>query len=110
MDNAGSGTNFGNNFGDLPSGRYLEYTVPTPGPTNRGARRIVARLTTAQFFFTTCHCERVQVSGGTPEHRDAARLAATAAVDSGWKNGFYIVTGLSSDLRDKILQAVKAKS
>ena len=107
---AKDGTNFGNNFGDLPSGRYLEYTVPTPGATNRGARRIVARLTTAQLFFTACHYERVQVSGGTPQQRDAARLAATAAVDSEWKNGFYIVTGLSSDLRDKILQAIKAKS
>lgn len=44
------GSYFGNGFGDLPTGRYLEYTVPTPGVTNRGARRIVARCTTGQLF------------------------------------------------------------
>lgn len=49
------GSPFGNKFGDLPTGKYLEYTVPTPGATNRGARRIVARKTTGQLFFTACH-------------------------------------------------------
>lgn len=106
---AKDGTAFGNNFGDLPSGRYLEYTVPTPGVANRGARRIVARVTTAQLFFTACHYERVQVSGGTPQQREAARLAATTAVDSEWKNGFYIITGMAPELREQISQAIKAK-
>lgn len=104
------GTPFGNGFGDLPSGRYLEYTVPTPGATNRGARRIVARLVTSQLFFTACHYERVQVSGGTSQDRKEARVAATANVDDEWKNGFYIITGILPALREKISQAIKAKS
>ena len=37
------GTSFGNRFGDLPTRRYLEYTVVTPGIVNRGMRRIAAR-------------------------------------------------------------------
>lgn len=106
---AKDGTLFGNSFGDLPSGRYLEYTVPTPGVTNRGARRIVARLKTGQLFFTACHYERVQVTGGTATERSQARLAATATVDSEWQNGFYIVTGMTADLRDKVVAAIKAK-
>ena len=104
------GSNFGNSFGDLPNGRYLEYTVPTPGATNRGARRIVARCTTAQLFFTACHYERVQVQGGTKIEKDQARISATSAVDDEWKNGFYIVTGMSLDLRNTINTAIKAKS
>lgn len=39
------GSIFGNREGRLPEqprGYYREYTVPTPGATNRGARRIVA--------------------------------------------------------------------
>lgn len=38
------GTTFGNNEGVLPQqsrGYYREYTVPTPGASNRGARRVV---------------------------------------------------------------------
>ena len=104
------GTSFGNSFRDLPTGRYLEYTVPTPGATNRGARRIVARLVTGQLFFTACHYERVQVTGGTKAERDTARLSATAAVDEQWRNGFYIITGMTPDLRDKVAKAIKAKS
>ncbi len=105
------GSTFGNKFGDLPTGRYLEYTVPTPGITNRGARRIVARLVTAQLFFTACHYERVQVSGGgSPEQKKQARLTATTAVDDEWKNGFYIVTGMPLDLRNQVSQAIKSKS
>ena len=103
------GSTFGNRFGDLPGGTYYEYTVPTPGVTNRGARRIVARRNTAQLFFTACHYERVQVTGGSPAAKDAARLAATAAVDAEWQNGFYIVTGLSPGLKDQISKAIKAK-
>lgn len=104
------GSSFGNKFGDLPAGKYLEYTVPTPGINNRGVRRIVARLTTAQLFFTACHYERVQVSGGTVSERQQARLAATASEDMEWRNGFYLITGIRPDLRFKISQAIKAKS
>lgn len=104
------GSFFGNSFGDLPSGRYLEYTVPTPGLTNRGARRIVARCTTAQLFFTACHYERVHVQGGTHAERNQARVSATQSVDAEWRNGFYIITGMSSDLRHAVNAAIKAKS
>ena len=104
------GTPFGNHFGNLPSGMYLEYTVPTPGATNRGARRIVARLKTAQLFFTACHYERVQVTGGTRSERIQAQLQATAAIDEEWRNGFYIITGMLPELRDQVSRAIKAKS
>jgi ribonuclease T1 len=105
------GSVFGNRFGDLPGGRYLEFTVPTPGLSNRGTRRIVARLRTGQLFFTACHYERVQVSGGgTTVEKQQARLRETAGTSEEWRNGFYIVTGISSDLRAKVTQAVKAKS
>lgn len=107
---AKDGSAFGNSFHDLPKGRYLEYTVPTPGANNRGARRIVARLVTAQLFFTACHYERVQVTGGTKEQRAAARISETAAVDEKWRNGFYIITGMQPDLREKVSKAIKAKS
>jgi hypothetical protein len=107
---AKDGTAFGNSFKDLPNGRYLEYTVPTPGANNRGARRIVARLVTAQLFFTACHYERVQVTGGTKEMRAHARQAVTAGVDEQWRNGFYIITGMPPALRDQVSQAIKARS
>ncbi|NOQ13251.1 MAG: hypothetical protein GQ583_02065 [Methyloprofundus sp.] len=104
------GSNFGNKFGDLPSGRYLEYTVPTPGVTNRGTRRIVARCTTAQLFFTACHYERVHVQGGTKAEKEQARIIATSTVDAEWRNGFYIITGMALELRNAINKAIKAKS
>jgi guanyl-specific ribonuclease Sa len=104
------GTAFGNRFGDLPGGQYLEYTVPTPGVNNRGARRIVARKVSAQLFFTACHYERVGVSGGTADERNQARVEATKDTDAEWRNGFYIITGMSSDLRNDISKAIKAKS
>ena len=106
---AQDGTSFGNRFGDLPQGKYLEYTVPTPGVNNRGKRRIVARKKTAQLFFTACHYERVQVSGpGSQEDKSAARVAATAALDPQWQNGFYIVTGMMPDLKHQVDAAIKA--
>jgi ribonuclease T1 len=37
-----------------PRGSYREYTVPTPGRGDRGARRIVAR-TNAEFYYTDDH-------------------------------------------------------
>ena len=105
------GTSFGNRFGDLPDGQYLEYTVQTPGVPTRGARRIVARLGTGQLFFTACHYERVQVSGGgTAAEKHQARIADTAATSEEWRNGFYIIAGTALDLRAKVVQAIKAKS
>lgn len=102
------GSNFGNRFGDLPSGTYLEYTVPTPGARNRGARRIVARKTTAQLFFTACHYERVQASGGTRAERNQAQLTDTLATDAQWRNGFYLITGMTIDMRNEIKAAITA--
>lgn len=70
------GKPFGNRFGDLPSnGQYLEFTVPTPGVSNRGARRIVARYN-GILFFTACHYERVSGSMGKEQ-----RKALTLQVD-----------------------------
>ena len=102
------GSNFGNKFGDLPEGRYLEYTVPTPGAATRGARRIVARKTTGQLFFTACHYERIEASGGTRPEREVASRVATDALDADLRNGFYIVTGMSLDLRNAVQTAIKA--
>jgi ribonuclease T1 len=47
--------------------------------------------------------------GGTAAQRKEARVAATEAVDDEWKNGFYIVTGMSIELRDKVTRAIKLK-
>jgi ribonuclease T1 len=38
-----------------PSGFYREYTVPTPGEDDRGARRIVAGDGGGQLFYTADH-------------------------------------------------------
>jgi ribonuclease T1 len=102
------GSSFGNRFGDLPEGQYLEYTVRTPGVVNRGARRIVVRKKTAQVFFTACHYERVEVSGGNKVQREAEAKLATQREDAEWRNGFYIVTGMSLDLRNNIQAAIRA--
>lgn len=51
------GTTFGNREGLLPSqprGYYREYTVPTPGAGNRGARRIVAGRD-GDYWYTDNH-------------------------------------------------------
>jgi len=103
------GSAFGNRFGDLPEGTYLEFTVRTPGVTNRGARRIVARKTTGQLFFTACHYERVGVTGGTAAERTVAQRNATAVIDTEWRNGFYIVTGMTAGLRSDVVQAIKTR-
>lgn len=95
------GMPYRNRFGDLPSrGEYLEYTVPTPGAANRGARRIVARKN-GILFFTACHYERVQGRMSAEE-----RVAQTAALDATWRNGFYIVTGIPPELRRQIAEGV----
>lgn len=97
---------FGNRFGDLPSGEYLEYTVITPGISNRGMRRIVARKKTGQLFFTACHYERIQVKGGSFSDRPRIMVEETEKVDASWRNGFYIVTGMSVEMRNDIVMAI----
>jgi ribonuclease T1 len=59
------GTVFGNREGHLPRkarGYYSEYTVPTPGSRDRGARRIVAGrgatgspATSGEYWYTEDH-------------------------------------------------------
>ena len=51
------GTTFGNRERRLPQrehGYYREYTVPTPGARDRGARRIVAGRN-AEYYYTDNH-------------------------------------------------------
>jgi guanyl-specific ribonuclease Sa len=105
------GTTFHNLFGDLPDGQYLEYTVRTPGVVNRGKRRIVVRRKTAQVFFTACHYERVEVKGTNDKAlREAEAMRVTQTLHPEWRNGFYIVTGMSPTLRQKIQAAIQALS
>jgi guanyl-specific ribonuclease Sa len=50
------GSVFGNREGHLPAanrGFYREYTVPTPGATDRGARRIITGGTPPQVWYYT---------------------------------------------------------
>ena len=49
------GTVFQNREGRLPDGNYREYTVETPGASNRGARRIVRDEDTGRTFYTDDH-------------------------------------------------------
>ena len=98
---------FGNRFGDLPTSDYLEFTVPTPGVTDRGKRRIVARLRNDMLFFTTCHYERVQVQGADAVQRQQVRNVVTGMVDPEWQNGFYLITGLSADFRTRVLDGLR---
>jgi ribonuclease T1 len=61
------GSVFGNREGRLPPrarGYYREYTVPTPGSRDRGARRIVAGrgsggnvATSGEYYYTDDHYE-----------------------------------------------------
>jgi ribonuclease T1 len=46
-----------------PSGWYREYTVPTPGETDRGARRIVAGRDGTRYY-TADHYGSFVVVGG----------------------------------------------
>lgn len=53
---------FSNREGRLPRaprGSYREYTVPTPGSHDRGARRIIAR-DNRQFWYTADHYRSFQ--------------------------------------------------
>ncbi len=52
------GATFGNREGVLPSksrGYYREYTVQTPGSSDRGARRVVTGDGDREFFYTDDH-------------------------------------------------------
>jgi len=100
------GSEFGNKFRDLPSGTYMEFTVPTPGAANRAKRRIVARKTTGQLFFTACHYERIQVTGGNAADKALKRETETAALDPEWRNGFYVVTGMNPSTRNAIVESL----
>ena len=54
---ARDGIVFGNREGLLPRaqrGSYREYTVPTPGRRDRGARRIIGSAT-GEFYYTADH-------------------------------------------------------
>lgn len=56
---AKDGTVFGNREGMLPeekSGYYHEYTVPTPGSSDRGARRLVTGRS-SEVYYTQDHYE-----------------------------------------------------
>ncbi|SFS93567.1 ribonuclease domain-containing protein [Saccharopolyspora flava] len=53
------GSTFGNREGELPkqkSGYYKEYTVPTPGSKDRGARRLVTG-SQEEVYYTGDHYE-----------------------------------------------------
>jgi ribonuclease T1 len=55
---AKDGVTFGNRERVLPArpgGYYREYTVPTPGERDRGARRIVTGDHDREFFYTSDH-------------------------------------------------------
>jgi hypothetical protein len=96
------GTPFSNRFGDLPSrGDYLEFTVPTPGAHNRGGRRLVARKN-GILFFTACHYERIPGAMSAD-----ARQAQTAKIDARWRNGFYVVTGMTLRQREQIAAGIE---
>jgi len=63
---AKDGTVFGNREGILPRrprGYYTEYTVPTPGSRDRGARRIVAGgdpTRSGEYYYTADHYRSFQ--------------------------------------------------
>lgn len=62
------GSRFGNFEGLLPqrpSGYYREYTVPTPGAKNRGARRIVTGEDD-EFYWTEDHYESFERIARSP--------------------------------------------
>lgn len=49
------GSVFYNREDKLPKGDYREYTVKTPGASNRGARRIVKEQNTGETYYTSDH-------------------------------------------------------
>jgi guanyl-specific ribonuclease Sa len=59
--------NFEHRLPARPRGYYHEYTVPTPGAHNRGARRIIAGgQPPEQFWYTDDHYESFRALGGRP--------------------------------------------
>lgn len=65
---AKDGSTFANREGrlpDRPRGYYREYTVPTPGRQDRGARRIVTGGTT-EFYWTVDHYRSFRRITGVP--------------------------------------------
>jgi len=52
---AKDGTTFRNREGRLPDGDYREYTVDTPGSSNRGTRRVVTDDGTDSFYYSDDH-------------------------------------------------------
>jgi ribonuclease T1 len=55
--------NYGHELPNEPDGWYHEYTVPTPGSPDRGARRIVTGRNGA-FYYTGDHYETFQLVTG----------------------------------------------
>ena len=49
------GTIFRNKEGKLPNGNYREYTVDTPGASNRGTRRVVQDIDSGKTYYTDDH-------------------------------------------------------
>ena len=49
------GTIFRNKEGKLPDGNYREYTVDTPGASNRGTRRVVQDIDSGKTHYTDEH-------------------------------------------------------
>jgi hypothetical protein len=70
-------------------------------------RRLVIRWRTGQVFFTACHYDRFGAQGGTPAARKAAVQQAYADSDPQFRNGFYIVTGMSPEQRLEICEALR---
>jgi ribonuclease T1 len=105
-------TPYQNEFGDLPAHNdYREFTVPIPNPNItprrpepeiRGPRRIVAR-SSGVLFFTACHYERVPRGGKSMEQR----IEQTEQIDPAWRNGFYIITGMTIELRNAVRQSLR---
>ena len=59
--------NFEKRLPQRPRGHYREYTVPTPGVSHRGARRIVAGGDPpSEFFYTDDHYETFRRIEGQP--------------------------------------------
>lgn len=72
---AKDGTVFGNREGLLPTqrhGYYREYTVPTPGAANRGARRIIVGQG-GEYYYSADHYQSFLRIPDDPVSRDARR-------------------------------------
>ena len=96
------GNLYGNRSLELPGrGLYREFTVPTPNLKTRGRRRLVINQR-GMAFFTACHYERVPGQYGEPSHQEKME-----AVDEQWRNGFYVVTGLSPSQQEQLTSVMQ---